>query len=47
MEDSETSDLLKKLLEQSEAQVALLTAMSAKLDEINQGIATVADGVIG
>lgn len=47
MEDSETSDLLRRLLEQSEAQVTLLTAMSAKLDEMNQGIATVADGVIG
>lgn len=46
MEDPETVDLLRRLLEQSEAQVTLLTAMSAKLDELNQGIATVADGVI-
>jgi len=47
MNDSEISGLLTRLVEQSESQVALLTAISAKLDELNQGIATVADGVIG
>lgn len=47
MEDSEIQDLLRSIVEQSESQVALLTAISAKLDEMNQGIATVADGVIG
>lgn len=47
MEDSEISGLLTRLVEQSESQVTLLAAISAKLDELNQGIATVADGVIG
>ena len=47
MDDPEILGLLTRLVEQSESQVTLLTAISAKLDELNQGIATVADGVIG
>ena len=46
MNESETSDLLQLLVEGSELQVELLTAISAKLDDLNLGIATVADGVM-
>lgn len=46
MNESETADLLRKLVESSNAQVELLTAISAKLDDLNLGIATVADGVM-
>lgn len=47
MNDSEMADLLSKLLECSEAQVTLLTAISLKLDDLNLGIATAVDGSAG
>jgi len=46
MDDRETRDLLKRLVELSESQVTLLTDVKGKLDELILGIGTVADGLI-
>ena len=48
MDDSEnTTELISALLQQGDEQTMLLRSIDAKLDDVIQGLATVADGVIG
>jgi len=45
MSETEIADLLAQLVKQAEAQTQLLRSIDLRLSDVNQGIATVVDGV--
>ena len=47
MDESKVTDLLSALLQQGEEQTELLRSIDARLVEVIQGVATVADATIG